>query len=178
MTYFKGPCTKFEVELMLFFVHFGCDLTYVPLQILCKVPLIWYYDYEKYSLSKSCNKKLLKCLEVAKWVVIMCIRFINEKNTFSVFRRTVGLIRIFALKNTSYTHFSFIFSVFRRTVGRIRSLFWNILKHYLPQSQNPRVLLLKYSTPSVDITSLKWVDFVNFWARTKSPMASKIIKAC
>ena len=71
---------------------------------------VWYYDYEKYSLSKSCNKKLLKCLEVAKWVVIMCIRFINEKNTFSVFRRTVGLIRIFALKNTSYTHFSFIFS--------------------------------------------------------------------
>ena len=128
MTYFKGPCTKFEVELMSFFLHFGCDLTYVPLQILCKVPLIWYYDYEKYSLSKSCNKKLLKCLEVAKWVVIMCIRFINEKNTFSVFRRTVGLIRIFALKNTSYTHFSFIFSVFRRTVGRIRSLFWNILK--------------------------------------------------
>ena len=88
--------------------------------------ILWLY--EKYSLSKSCNKKLLKCLEVAKWVVIMCIRFINEKNTFSVFRRTVGLIRIFALKNTSYTHFSFIFSVFRRTVGRIRSLFWNILK--------------------------------------------------
>ena len=27
----KGPCTKFEVELMSFFVHFGCDLTYVPL---------------------------------------------------------------------------------------------------------------------------------------------------
>ena len=88
--------------------------------------ILWLY--EKYSLSKSCNKKLLKCLEVAKWVVIMCIRFINEKNTFSVFRRTVGLIRIFGLRNTSYTHFAFIFSVFRRTVGRIRSLFWNILK--------------------------------------------------
>ena len=24
MTYFKGPCTKFEVELMSFFIHFGC----------------------------------------------------------------------------------------------------------------------------------------------------------
>ena len=23
MTYFKGPCTKFEVELMSFFIHFG-----------------------------------------------------------------------------------------------------------------------------------------------------------
>ena len=125
---FKGTLHEIWSGTYVIFLHFGCDLTYVPLQILCKVPLIWYYDYEKYSLSKSCNKKLLKCLEVAKWVVIMCIRFINEKNTFSVFRRTVGLIRIFALKNTSYTHFSFIFSVFRRTVGRIRSLFWNILK--------------------------------------------------
>ena len=28
MTYFKGPCTKFEVELMSFFIHFGCICTW------------------------------------------------------------------------------------------------------------------------------------------------------
>ena len=28
MTYFKGPCTKFEVELMSFFIHLGCICTW------------------------------------------------------------------------------------------------------------------------------------------------------